>query len=126
MKLLLDHTQRLQLQVLVGNLECRTVRETREAWQLMDLVGLDPSEKDAIALQVQIINGVEAYAWDQSKSIPVREVFLTDSDAQILKRAITSCPKFLPIQARRWLEPLLKQLPELEDMKNGHNTPAIS
>lgn len=124
MKLLLDHTQRLQLHVLVGNLECRTVRETREAWQLMDVVALDPSEKDAIGLQVQVLNGVEAYAWDQTKSIPVREFHLGDSDAQILKRAIVYCPRFFPIQARRWLEPLLKQLPELEDTTNGHHTPA--
>ena len=121
MKLSLDHTTRLQLAVLLGNLECRTVGETRAAWQLMDLIGLDQVEKEAIGLQVQNVNGYEAYAWDQTKSIPVREVYLDGTQAKLLTRAVIAVPKFIPSQARRWLEPLLQQLPELEDTTNGHN-----
>lgn len=124
MRLFLDHITRLQLTVLLGNLDgLKTVGELRPVWKLMDLIELDHAEKHTLNLQVQTFQGgAEAYTWDQSKSIPVREFTLDDAQVKLLVRAITACPKFIPVQARRWLEPLLEQIPELEETTNANGT----
>lgn len=121
MTLSLDYEQRLYLYVLLGNLECHTVAETRAAWLLMDRLNLDENEKEEIGLTVHNVDGREAYSWDLSKSFAARWFEVSDSDLQQLGRAIAGCPQFLPRQARRWLEPLLGQLPGLE-VTNGNNT----
>ena len=125
MRLELDCEQRLYLWLLLGNLECRTVGETRAAWQLMDRVNLDEAEKIAMSLKVQIVDGQEAFSWDQTVRATPRQFDISESEIQQLGRAIAGCPKFLPRHARRWLEPLLRQLPYLEESSNG-NRPAAN
>ena len=114
MKLLLDHTQRIQLGVLLGNLEVRggqptTIAELKAAWELMDKFALDAEERERISLVVQVVDGLEAFRWDVTKSLAPREFLLEEAQARQLARAIKACPMFTPLQARRWLEPLLRE-----------------
>lgn len=123
MRLELDCEQRLYLWLLLGNLECRTVGETRAAWQLMDRVNLDEAEKIAMSLKVHIVDGQEAFSWDHTVSLTSRQFDISESEISQLGRAIAGCPKFLPRHARRWLEPLVRQLPDLEET-NGNRSAA--
>lgn len=128
MKVSLDHEQRIYLYVLLGNTECRTVGETRAAWQLMDRINLDQAEQAAISLKTHVVDGgQEAFIWDQTIPAVPRDFDLSESEIQQLGRAIAGCPRFLPRHTRRWLEPLLKQVPWLEETSNGNNrTPVKS
>ena len=112
MTLTLDHHQRLNVGALLGMLECRTVRETRDAWKLMDRLTLDDREREAIEFVVQSQNGNEVYSWNPLKTLPAREYDFSDSELRQVERALNSAPRFIPGQMRRWLEPLLAQMPE--------------
>jgi len=119
MTLTLDHYQRLNLAVLLGMLECRNVNETRAAWRLMDRLALDDGESRTIELQVQNINGAEIFSWNHARTLPAREYDLTDGELQQIERALSG-GRLQPGPMRRWLEPLLAQMPELKET-NGHN-----
>ena len=120
MKVSLDYEQRIYLYVLLGNTECRTIGETRAAWQLMDRINLDQVEKAAISLKTHVLDGgQEAFIWDQTVPAVQREFLLSESEISQLSRAIAGCPRFLPRHTRRWLEPLLNQIPWLEETSNG-------
>ena len=112
MTITLDHHQRLNLTVLLGLQECRTLQETRRAWKLIDLLTLDDDEKRTIDFTVRHNGGSENYSWNPEKTLPVREYDLSDSEVAQLEKAISGCPRFIPGQMRGWLEPLLAQLPE--------------
>lgn len=121
MNLPLDYEQRLYLFLMLGNLECRTVSETRSAWELMDRLELKENEKAEIDFKVQIVDQQEAFSWNLSKApASAREFYFSEPDIKRLAIAVAACPKFVPRQARRWLEPLLQVLPELEETSNGN------
>jgi hypothetical protein len=108
----LDHQQRLNLLAMLGMLECRTLAETRAAWMLMDRLSLNDQEKSAIEFNVQTVDGNDMYTWNPTKSLPQREYDLSQAELKQIERALNSCQRFLPGQSRRWLEPLLAQMPE--------------
>lgn len=120
MTLSLDHQQRLNLCVLLGLLECRTVRDMRNAWRLMDRIGLDEQEKLVIEYTTQTINGNEVCGWNPEKSLPARPYELDPSELEQVQKAINNCPRYIPGQMRRWIEPLLAQMPEPAE-SNGDN-----
>lgn len=113
MTLSLDYTQRLNLIVLMGLLECN-VGETRAVWKLQDKLALTDEEKQAIGYFVQANNGNEVHGWDMSKTQPLKEYDLADSDIARIQRAVLQFPRHRVAQARPWLEPLLTQLPDSE------------
>jgi hypothetical protein len=113
MTLTLDHNQRINLGFLLGLQECRTVNDTRAAWKLMDRLALEEDEKQAIEFVAQIVNGNEAFTWNPTKTLPVREYELSDAELRQIQGALNlPSSRFLPGVMRRWLEPLLAQLPE--------------
>lgn len=114
MTLSLDPAQRLNVHVLLGLLECTSLYETRLVWKMMDRLMLDNDEKAAIGFQMQGMNGTEAYTWDQTKSIPLRDFDLSEPETKQIQRALEPYLKKwkIPVRARPWLEPLLAQLPE--------------
>ena len=124
MQLSLDHHQRLNLTVLLGQLECTSLTETRAAWKLIDQISLDDQEKQSIDFTVHNNNGNEAYSWNPEKKLPMREYDISEADLKQIQRALNSCPRFYPSQVRRWLEPLLTQLPEAESISNVRATSA--
>lgn len=111
MTLFLDHVQRLNLIALLGLLECN-VGETRIVWKLMDQLALNDEEKQTVGYFVQNFNGEEVQGWDQTKSLPPKTFDFSDADITRVRRAIQQFPRHRAAQARRWLEPLLEQLPE--------------
>lgn len=111
----LNIEQRLNLLVLLGQLECRNVADTRNVWKLMEKIELTTEEKLAIDYVTQNMNGGgEAFNWNNIKAGEREPLSLDFSDGELsnLRRAIDACPRWLPSQARRWLEPLLSQMPE--------------
>ena len=102
--------QRLNLAVILGNLECGTLAETRAAWALVDELELTPAEREAIGLQVRTIEGREAYQWNRDAAVPPREYDFSEGDRRRLSDALEKCTRYVPGQVRGWLEPLLAQL----------------
>jgi hypothetical protein len=114
MTLFLDHVQRLNLNVLLGLLECN-VAETRAVWKIMDQLSLTDEEKKAIGHFTQSFNGDEVQGWDQTKSLPPKSYDFADADTARIRRAIQQFPRHRVAFARPWLEPLLEQLPVEEE-----------
>ena len=108
----LNIEQRLNLVVLLGALECRNLADTRSVWKLMDKIELTDEEKLAIDYAIHRMNGSEAFTWNNQKSSEPVDYDFSDGELKNLRRAIDSCPRWTPAQARRWLEPLLQQMPE--------------
>ena len=110
----LDHAQRLNLVILIGNLEAN-VNEMRALWRLQDLLSLTSEEQETIGMFTRVINGNEVQGWDVNKSLPLKSYDLNDADIARLRRALEQFPRHKVALARPWLEPLLGQLPELLD-----------
>jgi hypothetical protein len=110
MKLILDHTQRLNLHALIGAQRCN-VDDTRLWWKVQDRIDLSAEEKKAIDFRVQQVNGMQQVAWDPSKQLPPAEYeFSPDELAKIQKTVQEWQPGFMIQADRQWLEPLLEQL----------------
>ena len=111
MTLTLSHDQRLNLFVLVGLPEVKTVLEAWPVWKLMDRLMLDEEEKRNIGFTEQVVNGQQAFGWEQSKSPPPREMEFNDSEIAQIQKAVYGMPRVSPGQMRGWLQPLLAQMP---------------
>jgi len=114
MTLFLDHVQRLNMIALLGLMECN-VGETRALWKLIDQLSLDDDEKQTIGYFVQTFNGEEVQGWDQTKNLPSKSYDFADTDIVRIRRAVQQFPRHRVAMARRWLEPLLEQLPMEEE-----------
>ena len=110
MNLALDHQGRINLCALIGMMECRNVSDVRAAWQLMDKIGLSESEQNAIDYRLQRLNGSEVPVWNTDKSLPPVEYSFDASETSQIQRALNGA-RVLPGPMRRWLEPLITQLP---------------
>lgn len=104
--MLLSIEQRLNLLVLVGSLECKTIAEMRAAWGLLDRLELSPEEKQAIELQV---NG-QSFHWKPEGAAAAREFELSEAEAGEIRRAIEAHPQWIAGVARNWLRPLLDEI----------------
>ena|SRR6516225_2073062 len=110
MKLILDHTQRLNLHALIGS-QRANVDDTRLWWKVQDRIDLSDAEKQAIGFKVQQVNGMQQVGWDMNKTLPPTEYeFNAEEFGKISKALKEWQPGFLIQADRQWLEPLLEQL----------------
>ena len=89
MKLMLDHTQRLNLHALLGA-QRADVGSIRAIWALQDKIALDPEEEKSLGVKREITNGLERVVWNPTLSISSREFELVDSEVSRLKAALTA------------------------------------
>jgi hypothetical protein len=111
MLLSLDHQQRLNLIALMGT-QRGTVAEMRMLWNLQDKLDLDKEEKAAIEYRVATQNGIEQPSWNPELSLPAKEFEVSEAEAARMRRVIEEWPHFLTAVDRKWILPLLDQLPE--------------
>jgi len=109
MKLMLDHTQRLNLHALLGA-QRADVGSIRAIWAIQDRIALDEGEEKAVELKREIIGGQERVIWNPALSIPAREIEFTDAEATRIKAAIESWHAYQAKADRHWLESLLHDL----------------
>ena len=106
MKLMLDHTQRLNLHALLGA-QRADVGSIRAIWAIQDRLALDEAEEKAVGLKREIVAGQERVVWNPALSLPTREFEFSDTEIARIKAAIESWPTYGADADRRWLEPLL-------------------
>jgi len=124
MKLILDHTQRLNLHALIGA-QRGSLDETRLLWKLQDRIELTDAEKEAVGYRTQIVNGMQQVGWDSAKGLPPKEYEFTDEEYQKLNNVVRSWqPGYLASGDRQWLEPLLEQL-ESGDEPKSDSAPTV-
>jgi hypothetical protein len=109
MKLVLDHTQRLNLHALLGA-QRTDVGSIRAIWAIQDRIALDAGEEPAIELKRELVNGQERTVWNPSLSIPPRNFDFTDAEVTRIKAAVEAWDQYGAAVDRRWLEPLLAGL----------------
>ena len=109
MKLMLDHTQRLNLHALLGA-QRADVGSIRAIWAIQDRIALDADEEKAVELKREMVAGQERVVWNPALSIPVKEFELSDLEVGRLKAAIQTWDAYGAAADRRWLEPLIKAL----------------
>lgn len=106
MKLMLDHTQRLNLHALLGA-QRADVGSIRAIWAVQDRIALDADEEKAIELKREIVAGQERVVWNSTLSIPAKELELSDAEVARLKTALQTWDSYGVAAERRWLEPIL-------------------
>jgi hypothetical protein len=113
MKLTLDHTQRLNLHALLGALRA-DVGSIRAIWAVQDKLSLDADEETAIELKRDLVNGQERTVWNPLNSIPSKEFEFSDMEAARIKAAIQTWDSYTVNADRRWLQPLVEALFEVD------------
>jgi hypothetical protein len=108
MKLILDETQRLNLNIVIGS-QRGTVDDVRLFWRLLDRFELTEEERKKINFRTQEINGQQVALWDLVFSNPVEYELARDEYDRLARVVKEWQPGFLTAQDRRWLEPLLAQ-----------------
>lgn len=106
MKLLLDHTQRLNLHALLGA-QRADVGSIRAIWAIQDRIALDSDEEKAIELKREMLVGRESVLWNPTLSIPSREFEFTPTETARIKASIEAWDQYSASADRRWLEPLV-------------------
>jgi hypothetical protein len=109
MKLMLDHTQRLNLHALLGAQRV-DVGSIRAIWAIQDCIALDADEEAAIELKHELVGGQDRAVWNPTRSLSVREFEFSDSDVARMKAAIQTWDSYSVNADRRWLQPLLREL----------------
>jgi len=109
MKLTLDHTQRLNLQALLGA-QRADVGSIRAIWAVQDKLALDANEERAIELKRELVTGQERTVWNPSLCIPAKEIELPDAEVIRVKAAIETWGNYGAASDRVWLEPLIDLL----------------
>jgi len=109
MKLMLDHTQRLNLHALLGA-QRADVGSIRAIWAVQDKLALDADEEKAIELKRELVNGQERAMWNPSLFIPAKEYEFTEGEASRIKAAIETWDAYGAATDRGWLEPLVEAL----------------
>jgi hypothetical protein len=106
MKLLLDHTQRLNLHALLGA-QRADVGSIRAIWAVQDRIALDADEEIALGLKREIVGGHERVVWNPALSIPAREFEFSPPETARIRAAIEGWDCYCATTDRRWLEPLM-------------------
>lgn len=104
--MLLSIEQRLNLLLLVGGLECKTIAETRTAWGLLDRLELTAEEKESVGLTA---NG-NGFQWKTNGVGNLSEIELSEAEVGVITSAIQKCPQWIAGMTRNWLRPLLEQI----------------
>jgi hypothetical protein len=109
MKLMLDHTQRLNLHALLGA-QRADVGSIRAIWAVQDRIALDADEEKAVELKREMVTGQERVVWNPALSIPARQFEFTDAETGRIKSALQTWDGYGATADRHWLEPLLLSL----------------
>jgi hypothetical protein len=109
MKLMLDHTQRLNLHALLGA-ERADVGSIRAIWSIQDRLALDAEEEKALELKRELIAGQERVAWNPALSLLTREFEFSDPELARIKTAIQTWDSYGVNADRRWLQPIIDAL----------------
>jgi hypothetical protein len=109
MTLFLDHQQRLNLIALLGA-QRANVAEMRMFWKMQDRLELTDEEKEAIEYRIASQNGVEIPSWNQAKTLPVKGFDFSEAETTRIQKCIDDWPQFFTATDRKWLEPILEQL----------------
>jgi len=116
MKLTLDHTQRLNLDALLGA-QRADVGSIRAIWAIQDRIALDANEEKAVEIKRELVNGQERVVWNPTVSVPVKEFEFSDSEVARIKAAIQTWDSYGVNADRRWLQPLVEALFSAEASK---------
>lgn len=109
MKLMLDHTQRLNLHALLGA-QRADVGSLRAIWAIQDRLALSADEEKALDLKREIVAGQERVVWNPTLSIPAKEFEFTEAEIVRIKAALQTWDSYAAAADRRWLQPLLDLL----------------
>lgn len=109
MKLILDHTQRLNLHALLGA-QRADVGSIRAIWAIQDRIALDAEEEKAIELKREIIGGQERVVWNSALSIPAKDFEFTDPEGARIKTALQTWDSYGVAADRNWLEPIIRTI----------------
>lgn len=109
MKLMLDHTQRLNLHTLLGA-QRADVGSIRAIWAIQDRLALSAEEEKSIELKREIVAGQERVVWNPTLSIPAKEFEFTEAEIMRIKAALQTWDSYAAAADRRWLQPLLDLL----------------
>jgi hypothetical protein len=106
MKLMLDHTQRLNLHALLGA-QRADVGSIRAIWGIQDRIALNADEEKAVELKREMVAGQERVVWNPMLCISAKEFEFTDPEVARIKSALQTWDGYGATADRRWLEPLL-------------------
>lgn len=109
MKLMLDHTQRLNLHALLGA-QRTDVGSIRAIWAIQDRLALDADEEKALELTREIVAGQERVVWNPALSLAARDFEFSDSEVARFKAAIQTWDSYGVAADRSWLEPVIETL----------------
>ncbi|MGE5487336.1 MAG: hypothetical protein ACM3ZB_05905 [bacterium] len=109
MRLLLDHTQRLNLHALLGA-QRADVGSIRAIWAIQDRLALDADEEQVLELKRETVAGQERVLWNPALSLPAKEFEFTDAELARLKAAIETWDSYGADADRRWLQPLVEAI----------------
>jgi hypothetical protein len=109
MKLMLDHTQRLNLHALLGA-QRADVGSIRAIWSIQDRLALDAAEEKAIDLKREVVGGQERVVWNPALSIPAKEFEFTEAEVARIRAALQTWDSYGAAADRQWLQPLLELL----------------
>jgi hypothetical protein len=109
MRLMLDHTQRLNLHALLGA-QRADVGSIRAIWAIQDRIALNAAEEKAVELKREMVAGQERVLWNPALSLPAREFEFTDAEIARIKAAVQTWDSYAVGADRQWLEPLIKLL----------------
>ena len=109
MKLTLDHTQRLNLQALLGA-QRADVGSIRAIWAVQDRIALDADEEKAVEVKREIAAGQERVMWNPALSLAAKEFEFSDPEVARIKAAIETWDSYGANADRRWLQPLVETL----------------
>jgi hypothetical protein len=109
MKLTLDHTQRLNLNALLGA-QRADVGSIRAIWAVQDKIALDADEEKAVELRREVVAGQERVVWNPVVSLPPKEFEFSDPEVARIRAAIQAWDSYGAAADRRWLQPLVETL----------------
>lgn len=109
MRLILDHTQRLNMHALLGA-QRADVAGVRAIWSVQDKIALDRDEERTIELKREVVGGQERTVWNPSLLIAPKEFEFPDPEVARIRSALQTWESFASGSDRRWLEPLVEAL----------------
>ena len=113
MKLMLDHTQRLNLHALLGA-QRADVGSIRAIWFIQDRIALDAEEEKTIELKREMVAGQQRVVWNPALSLPAKEFEFSDAEAARIKAALQVWDSYGVSVDRHWLQPIIEAMFSLE------------
>ena len=107
MKLMLDHTQRLNLHALLGA-QRADVGSIRAIWAIQGRIALDADEERAVELKREMVGGQDRVIWNPALSLPAKEFEFTDAEVARIRASVEGWQAYAANADRRWLEPLIR------------------